>query len=90
VPAMQYVRTTGLCRVLVIPRSVYNTLAADYPMSARAVLDNLQTRAEQVRPNRRAAVGTLQCEATGMFQDMYHCFLGGGLGCSNVLCCPPL
>jgi hypothetical protein len=47
---LQYVRTTGLCRVLVIPRSVYNSLAADYPMSARVVLDNLQARAEQVSP----------------------------------------
>uniref|UniRef100_A0A383WLL7 Ion transport domain-containing protein n=1 Tax=Tetradesmus obliquus TaxID=3088 RepID=A0A383WLL7_TETOB len=44
----KYVRTTGLCRVLVIPRSVYNALAADYPMSARAVMDNLQERAEQL------------------------------------------
>ncbi|WIA41476.1 hypothetical protein OEZ86_005053 [Tetradesmus obliquus] len=47
-PSMEYVRTTGLCRVLVIPRSVYNALAADYPMSARAVMDNLQERAEQL------------------------------------------
>jgi hypothetical protein len=48
-PAMQSVRTTGLCRVLVIPRALYHALTADFPSSTRAVLDNLLARAEQVR-----------------------------------------
>jgi hypothetical protein len=44
----QSVRTTGLCRVLVIPRALYHALAADFRSSTRAVLDNLLARAEQV------------------------------------------
>jgi hypothetical protein len=46
---MQSVRTVGVCRVLTIPRSVYTSLAADFPVSSSAVLDNLVARAEEVR-----------------------------------------
>jgi hypothetical protein len=45
---VQAVRTTSLCRVLVIPRTVYNALAADFPISTSAVMDNLVARAEEV------------------------------------------
>lgn len=38
-----------MCRVLTIPRSVYTSLAADFPVSSSAVLDNLVARAEEVR-----------------------------------------
>jgi hypothetical protein len=48
---MQSVRTTSLCRVLVIPRAVYNALSADFPISTSAVMDNLVAKAEEVRPS---------------------------------------
>jgi hypothetical protein len=44
----QSVRTAGVCRVLTIPRSVYNSLVADFPLSSSVVLDNLVARAEEV------------------------------------------
>lgn len=47
-PCTESVRTTSLCRVLVIPRTVYNALAADFPISTGAVMDNLVARAEQM------------------------------------------
>lgn len=45
---LQSVRTAGVCRVLTIPRSVYNSVAADFPVSSSSVLDNLVARAEEV------------------------------------------
>ncbi|WIA36270.1 hypothetical protein OEZ86_007599 [Tetradesmus obliquus] len=47
-PCMESVRTTGMCRVLVITRALYQALAADFASSTRAVLDNLLARAEQM------------------------------------------
>uniref|UniRef100_A0A383VMP3 Cyclic nucleotide-binding domain-containing protein n=1 Tax=Tetradesmus obliquus TaxID=3088 RepID=A0A383VMP3_TETOB len=47
-PCMESVRTTGMCRVLVIPRALYHALAGDFASSTRAVLDNLLARAEQM------------------------------------------
>eukprot|EP00878_Enallax_costatus_P040551 GHUV01046859.1.p1 GENE.GHUV01046859.1~~GHUV01046859.1.p1 ORF type:complete len:405 (+),score=62.50 GHUV01046859.1:907-2121(+) len=45
---LQSVRTISLCRVLVIPRIVYATLASEFPVSTRAIMDNLVHRAEQM------------------------------------------
>jgi hypothetical protein len=38
-----------MCRVLVVPRALYNALSADFPLSTAAIMDNLVARAEEVR-----------------------------------------
>lgn len=50
VPKAEAVRSMTVCRVLVIPRSTYNAVAHDFPLSARQVLQNLQQRAQEVGP----------------------------------------
>jgi hypothetical protein len=42
------VRTVSVCRILVVPRSAYNTIAAAFPIGARTVLTNLLARAQEV------------------------------------------
>eukprot|EP00775_Hariotina_reticulata_P006155 gene6155-6392_t len=49
VPMMELVRSLTVCRVLVVPRPAYVALAQDFPLSATAVLENLQRNAETVR-----------------------------------------
>lgn len=46
---LQLVRSLTVCRVLVVPRPAYAALAADFPMSATAILNALQRNAERVR-----------------------------------------
>lgn len=50
IPQMQTVRTTTVCRVLVVPRSAYHSIKSAFPVGTRQVLDNLQAHAEMVRP----------------------------------------
>ncbi|KAF6266101.1 hypothetical protein COO60DRAFT_1697459 [Scenedesmus sp. NREL 46B-D3] len=67
------VRTTGLCRVLVVPRALYHALAADFPSSTRAVLGNLLARAEQMIeaefPGHSAASITLQLDSLSALEQ---------------------
>jgi hypothetical protein len=42
------VRTVGMCRVLVVPRSTFNIVAADFPLSVSALMNNLVAEAEEV------------------------------------------
>lgn len=46
---VQTARTTSVCRVLVINRLDYVALVGSFPISAKAVMDNLADRAEEVR-----------------------------------------
>eukprot|EP00775_Hariotina_reticulata_P004102 gene4102-4348_t len=48
VPRTEVVRSLTVCRVLVIPRSLYHGIADDFPVSSRQVLENLKRRVEQV------------------------------------------
>uniref|UniRef100_A0A383VF86 Cyclic nucleotide-binding domain-containing protein n=1 Tax=Tetradesmus obliquus TaxID=3088 RepID=A0A383VF86_TETOB len=48
VPKAEAVRSLTVCRVLVIPRSTYNAVARDFPLSARQVLENLKSRAAEM------------------------------------------
>lgn len=45
---MQTVRTRTACRLLAITRASYNDIATMFPISARTVLENLLTQAEQL------------------------------------------
>ncbi|KAF8054945.1 AKT1 [Scenedesmus sp. PABB004] len=47
-PCTEYVRTVGMCRVLVVPRVLYDTLAAAFPISSAQVMENLVARAEEM------------------------------------------
>lgn len=47
-PCTQLVRSLTVCRALVVPRPAYAALAADFPMSATAILVALQKNAERV------------------------------------------
>ena len=49
IPQMQTVRTATVCRVLVVPRSAYQTIKSAFPLGTRQMLDNLQAHAEVVR-----------------------------------------
>lgn len=49
VPQLEGIRAGGVTRVLTIPRAAYNGVAAAFPLGARAVLDNLQVKTQQVR-----------------------------------------
>ncbi len=42
------VRTVSVCRILVVPRIAYNSIAAAFPIGARAILTNLLARAQEV------------------------------------------
>jgi hypothetical protein len=44
----QTVKTASVCRVLVLGRAAYQALAAAFPLSAEAVLDNLLEAAQEV------------------------------------------
>ena len=46
-PQLPAVRTRTTCRVLIVSREEYRQVAASFPLSARAVLDNLLRDAEQ-------------------------------------------
>lgn len=46
---MQTVRTVTVCRVLVVPRTAYQTIKAAFPLGTRQMLDNLQAHSELVR-----------------------------------------
>ena len=45
---MAAIRSRTTCRVLVVSRDAYKQLAAAFPLSARAVLQNLLGSTEQV------------------------------------------
>jgi ankyrin repeat protein/CRP-like cAMP-binding protein len=47
-PKAESVRALTVCRLLVVSRATYNALAADFPVSARRVLENLKERAERL------------------------------------------
>jgi ankyrin repeat protein len=47
-PKAESVRALTVCRLLVLNRATYNALAADFPVSARRVLENLKERAERL------------------------------------------
>ena len=47
---LEMVRTVSVCRILVIPRIAYNSIAAAFPIGARAILTNLLSRAQEVEP----------------------------------------
>jgi ankyrin repeat protein/CRP-like cAMP-binding protein len=47
VPSCGIVRTSTVSRLLVIPRSAWEHVAADFPLGTRAVLDNLRGRAQE-------------------------------------------
>ena len=49
IPQMQTVRTATVCRVLVVPRSAYQSIKSAFPLGTRQVLDNLQAHAELVK-----------------------------------------
>eukprot|EP00775_Hariotina_reticulata_P002549 gene2549-2852_t len=51
VPKAEAVQSLTVCRVLVIPRSTYNSVARDFPLSARQVLENLRRRAAELVAN---------------------------------------
>jgi hypothetical protein len=57
-----------MCRVLVIPRTVYKALADDFPISTRQIMTNLVARAEQVG----AAYGGLGGLAEGGWEVDYR------------------
>ena len=46
---LETVRTVSVCRILVVPRIAYNSIAAAFPIGARAILTNLLSRAQEVR-----------------------------------------
>ena len=48
VPQLPAVRTVTTCRALIVSREAYRQIAASYPLSARAVLENLMQDCEQV------------------------------------------
>jgi hypothetical protein len=47
-PPLQLVRSLTVCRVLIVPRAAYSSIASDFTQSARTVLENLQRQAEQL------------------------------------------
>lgn len=52
---MQTVRTVTVCRVLVVPRSAYQTIKTAFPLGTRQMLDNLQAHAEMVSIQKAAS-----------------------------------
>ncbi|DBA89172.1 TPA: hypothetical protein ACH3X1_016329 [Trebouxia sp. C0004] len=48
IPQMQTVRTVTVCRVLVVPRTAYQTIKSAFPLGTRQMLDNLQAHAELI------------------------------------------
>ena len=50
---LEMVRTVSVCRILVVPRIAYNSIAAAFPIGARAILTNLLSRAQDVGPCHR-------------------------------------
>lgn len=50
VAQMEAVRTISTCRILVVTRDRFDSVAAAFPLSARAVLSSLQQHCERVRP----------------------------------------
>ncbi len=53
VPQLEGVRAAAVCRVLTIPRAAYAATAEGFPLGARAVLDNLRVRSQEVGKHRR-------------------------------------
>lgn len=45
---LETVRTVSVCRILVVPRIAYASIAGAFPIGARAILTNLLTRAQEV------------------------------------------
>ena len=45
---LEMVRTVSVCRILVVPRIAYDSIAAAFPIGARAILTNLLSRAQEV------------------------------------------
>ncbi|CAL5221935.1 g4209 [Coccomyxa viridis] len=48
---LEMVRTVSVCRILVVPRIAYNSIAAAFPIGARAILTNLLARAQEMVQN---------------------------------------
>eukprot|EP00775_Hariotina_reticulata_P006152 gene6152-6389_t len=46
-PCMESIRTTGMCRVLVLPRPLLAVLMKDFPLSTGALMNNLVAQAEE-------------------------------------------
>ncbi|BDA49938.1 probable potassium channel AKT2 [Coccomyxa sp. Obi] len=47
VAQLETVRSISVCRILVVPRAAYNSIAAAFPIGARTVLTNLLTRSHE-------------------------------------------
>jgi len=69
---LQSVRTTGMCRVLTIPRSVYNSVAGDFGASSSVVLDNLVTQAEAVSGRHSKEAGYFYCHTDVACQSVHN------------------
>lgn len=50
VAQLETVRSISVCRILVVPRGAYNSIAAAFPIGARTVLTNLLERSHEVTP----------------------------------------
>ncbi len=60
---LEMVRTVSVCRILVVPRIAYNSIAAAFPIGARAILTNLLDRAQEV-PSEPAQAPIMCCMRT--------------------------
>jgi CRP-like cAMP-binding protein len=49
VAQLETVRSVSVCRILVVPRAAYNSIASAFPIGARTVLTNLLARSHEVR-----------------------------------------
>ncbi|KAK9810819.1 hypothetical protein WJX73_009788 [Symbiochloris irregularis] len=64
VPQMESVHSLTTCKILVVPRHRYDQLVSSFPLSARAVLLNLQRQCEQAAAKEfRYSGGGQACEA---------------------------
>lgn len=66
-----------MCRVLVIPRTVFKALTSDFPISTRQIMTNLVERAEQV------GRGVCVCDGVGAHDSIgsvgvWALFMGRG------------
>lgn len=65
---MESVHSLTTCRVLVVPRHRYDQLVSSFPLSARAVLLNLQRQCEQVCTDVRVITLTVSCDSRYLLQ----------------------
>ena len=63
---LEMVRTVSVCRILVVPRIAYNSIAAAFPIGARAILTNLLDRAQEVPSEPARAQSCVACAASAL------------------------